>query len=635
MSRHSVTVDNLSYTYPSRSEPTLKNICLKVPAGSVVLITGPTGCGKSTLMKCLSGIIPHETGGVMTGRVQIGSLYDTREANLHQVTKQVGLVFQNPDEQIFATLVRDEVAFGPENRGAAEDRIEHLVAEALASVGLSDAVHQRTDELSGGQKQRVVIAGQLAVGHEILCLDEPFSQMDPLGAAALRQVLKHLAASRHKTILLVEHRVHEVAELVDRVVIMENGEILMDREAATAFDDLSPFRRLGLNVPQSAHLFARLGLKQRPLNTQDALTLLRENGRPKTTRLLSPESKAGDSCQDKRYMRAKGAPPGSLFLNFAMERSCRGYSVSILPRDPGELSVVQQKAGRCGEGGATGICSTSPLSNPPQTAQRISSNPAIAIDDLSFNYDAAMPLFENLSLAICPGERVAVMGPNGCGKTTLLLLIAGLLKPRCGRMHYYGEAMKAERVLGRCVGFLLQNPDLMLIRDTVVEELKFPLHNSRIPREKVEEKVREALDVLMIAPLQNDYCFALSKGQRLRTAVASLLTLDPAIMLLDEPTTGQDRNNISEMMAHFERMGKTVVFSTHDLATAIHHATRLLVMKRGRIRYDGPVRGYFTPAAFDPECALVPTDVMKIAQGLGIEESVATVDDFMAVWSKA
>jgi len=567
MRRYRVTVDHLSYTYPGRSEPTLKDIRLEVPEGSVVLITGPTGCGKSTLMKCLCGIIPHETGGVMTGRVQIGPLHDTRRANLHEVTKQVGLVFQNPDEQIFATLVRDEVAFGPENRGVAEERIDQLVAEALACVGLDGALRQRTDELSGGQKQRVVVAGQLAVGHEILCLDEPFSQMDPQGAAALREVLKHLAASRRTTILLVEHRVHEVAELVDRVVIMEKGEILLDLSAATAFDDLSPFRRLGLNVPQSADLFSRLGLKERPLKAEDALLLLRKKGRPKAARPPSPECEPGRGRRESKAL------------------------------DPG--------------------------TGPP---------PAVAIDALSFHYDPAKPLFEELTLAVHPGERVAVMGPNGCGKTTLLLLIAGLLNPLGGRIRYHGEALKAKQVLGRRVGFLLQNPDLMLVRDTVGEELTFPLHHGLIPREEVAGKVRDALEVMMIGPLQNDYCFALSKGQRLRTAVASLLTLDPPVILLDEPTTGQDRNNISEMMAHFERMGKTVIFSTHDLTTAIHHATRLLVMKKGRICYDGPPRDFFTPPAFDPECALVPGEVMKIAQGLGFEEPVATVDDFVALW---
>ncbi len=567
MSPYRVIVDHLCYTYPGRSEPTLKDIRLEVPEGSVVLITGPTGCGKSTLMKCLCGIIPHETGGVMSGRVQIGRLHDTRRANLHEVTKQVGLVFQNPDEQIFATLVRDEVAFGPENRGAAEDRIDQLVVEALASVGLSGALHQRTDELSGGQKQRVVVAGQLAVGHEILCLDEPFSQMDPQGASALREVLKQLATSRQTTILLVEHRVHEVAELVDRVVIMEKGQIVVDLNAATAFDDLAPFRRLGLNVPQSVDLFSRLGLKERPLKAEDALLLLQKNGRPKAHRPPSPKCESG-----------------------------RGH------RDSKALDL------------------------------RAGLTPAVAIDALSFHYDPAMPLFEELTLAVYPGERVAVMGPNGCGKTTLLLLIAGLLNPLSGQLRYDGESLKAKQVLGRRVGFLLQNPDLMLVRDTVGEELKFPLYHGRIPREKVAEKVRDALDAMMIAPLQNDYCFALSRGQRLRTAVAALLTLDPPVMLLDEPTTGQDRNNICEMMSHFERMGKTVIFSTHDFTTAIDHATRLLVMKRGRICYDGPSRDFFTPPTFDPECALVPSEVMKIARGLGLQESVATVDDFVALW---
>ncbi len=566
MSHHFVKIENLSYTYPGRSEPTLKNVSLDVPDGSVMLITGPTGCGKSTLMKCLSGIIPHESGGVMTGRVQIGHLKDTRRADIHSITEKVGLVFQNPDEQIFTSIVRDEVAFGPENRGLPESVTESLIAEALASVGLAEALDRRTDELSGGQKQRVVIAGQLAVGHDILCMDEPFSQMDPRGAAALRDALGLLARDHNKTIILVEHRVHEVAGFADRVVIMENGEIILDMDAARAFDDLSVYNRLGLNVPQSAELFARMGFKERPLDVSDALPLLRENGRVKN---IKP-------------------PP-------ADKEPCAGNSTGHGSRD----------------------------------------KPKIGIENITFYYNKTEPLFENLSLDIFPGERVAVMGANGCGKTTLLLLVAGLLKPRRGRVLYDGVVPKPGAVLGSRAGFLLQNPDLMLIRETVIEELRFPLRNSRVPREKMDVMVRSSLDVMMIEPLKNDYCFALSRGQRLRTAVASLLTPDPDIILLDEPTMGQDRNNISEMMDHFERMGKTLLFSTHDLATAVCHATRLLVMKKGCIHYDGTPKNYFTPSLFTPECALVPCDVMKIAWNMGVDAPVATVNDFISIWSGA
>ena len=564
MSHHFVKVKDLSYTYPGRTEPTLRDICLDVPDGSVVLITGPTGCGKSTLMKCFSGIIPHETGGVMTGRIQIGHLEDTRQADLHGITEKVGLVFQNPDEQIFTTMVRDEVAFGPENRGKSEQEIESRVVESLASVGLADALHRRTDELSGGQKQRVVIAGQLAVGHDILCLDEPFSQMDPQGAAALRETLKHLAKSHNTTIILVEHRVHEVAEFVDQVVIMEQGRIIMDLNADSAFKDLTPFRRLGLNVPQSAELFERMDLPQRPLTAEAALSILEDNGNLKGVHLRAEEK------------TNKNAHPGSV-------------------RD-----------------GQSKIC----------------------IEDVSFHYNRNEPLFDNLNLNIRPGERVAVMGPNGCGKTTLLLLIAGLLKPRTGRILYDGKASSPASVLGGWAGFLLQNPDLMLIRETVADELFFPLRNSRVPADAARERMQSALDVMMIEPLKNDYCFALSRGQRLRTAVASLLTLEPEIVLLDEPTTGQDRNNINEMMNHFERSGKAMVFSTHDLPTALLHATRLLVMKRGAIQYDGPPRDYFSQDVFDPASALVPGDVTKIAWELGIEAPVTSVDDFISLWGR-
>jgi len=605
MNRSSMTVDNLCYTYPGRTAPALKNICLDVPRGSVVLITGPTGCGKSTLLKCVCGIVPHETGGVMTGRIRIGSLHDTRRASLSEIARQVGLVFQNPDEQIFATTVRDEIGFGPENRGIPEDSVERIVAEALTCVGLPDAVHKRIVELSGGQKQRVVIAGQLAVGHEILCLDEPFSQMDPRSASSLREVLRHLASTRRRTIILVEHRVHEVADLVNRVVIMENGAISMDRDAPAAFDDLSTFRRLGLNVPQSADLFERLGFRERPLDAARALALLRERAGPAT---INP--RASDPIAGIRM--------GNVYIGISASPPCSPSSgLEQIPAYP--------------SGPARGSRST-PLGTCHQERRP---DFAIEIDELAFHYDPARPLFEDLRLSISAGERLAVMGPNGCGKTTLLLLIAGLLKPLRGVIRYDGETVKRERVLGRRAGLLLQNPDLMLIRDTVDEELLFPLHNNGTYGKEAERKAREALEVMMIAPLQNDYCFALSRGQRLRTAVASLLTLAPPVMLLDEPTTGQDRNNISEMMAHFEHTPTTVVFSTHDLSTAICHATRLLVLKDGRIRYDGRPTGFFRPSEFDPECALVPADVMRIAQGLGIEEPVATVDDLVAAWSGA
>lgn len=605
MNRSVMTVDNLCYTYPGRAAPALRNICLDVPQGSIVLITGPTGCGKSTLLKCVCGIVPHETGGVMTGRIQVGGLHDTRQASLSEIARQVGLVFQNPDEQIFAATVRDEVGFGPENKGMPEDRVERIVAEALACVGLPDAVHKRIDELSGGQKQRVVIAGQLAVGHEILCLDEPFSQMDPQSASSLREVLRYLASTHRRTIILVEHRVHEVADLVNRVVIIENGMISMDRDAPAAFDDLSIFRRLGLNVPQSADLFERLGFRERPLDAARALALLRERVRPATIHRSASDPRAGICA-------------ANVNISISASPSCAPSSgLEQNPAHPAGPACSLQSAART-------TC--------PQGRR---SDSALEIDGLAFHYDSARPLFEDLCLSISVGERLAVMGPNGCGKTTLLLLIAGLLKPLRGGIRYGGEAVKMERVLGRRAGLLLQNPDLMLIRDTVDEELLFPLHNNGTEGKEAERKVREALDVMMIAPLQNDYCFALSRGQRLRTVVASLLTLAPPVLLLDEPTTGQDRNNISEMMAYFERTPTTVVFSTHDLSTAICHATRLLVLKDGRIRYDGRPTGFFRPSLFDPECALVPADVMRIAQGLGIEEPVATVDDLVAAWSGA
>lgn len=546
-----IEIKDLWYTYPGRSEPTLKGVNLKIEEGEFILLTGPTGCGKSTLLKTLNGIIPHESGGVFSGSIKIAGI-DTADSNQMELSRRVGLVFQNPDDQIFSTTVEDEVAFGPENLCFEREEIDKKVGEALGMVGMSGHRLNSTNTLSGGQKQRVCIASMLAMMPDILAMDEPVSQMDPVGTQDILNTVRELNRKMKITILLVEHRLHELALFADRVVIMDSGKIIFDQPASKAFDHLEIFHRLGLRVPESVELCHTLGIKASPLSAEETFPLL-NNGyfKEKTRRYLT-------------------RPDPEKRIN--------------LP----ECSIDNTE-------------------------------PLISIRDLWSGYDKNKMVLKGINLEIRRGERVAVMGTNGSGKSTLLLNLAAILKPYKGRVKVFGEDTKSKNpysFAGR-IGFVFQNPDLMLFCDSAEEEAKFgPV---QLKFEDIEERARISLEAMSILNLKQDLPQSLSRGQRLRTAVASVLSIDPELILLDEPTTGQDRANIEQMMDYFKNKGSTLVFCTHDIEIAMLYATRILVMNEGQIIADGKGRDVIKNIDILRKASLTQPPVVEIANYLGID----------------
>ncbi|MCD6561009.1 MAG: ABC transporter ATP-binding protein, partial [Deltaproteobacteria bacterium] len=223
-----IKIKNLGFTYQGRDEPTLKNLNLHVEAGEFILVAGPTGCGKTTLLRTLNGLIPHETAGIMKGSVFVAGK-DTKKSPMAELTRKVGLVFQNPDDQIFSTRVEDEVAFGPENLCFQQKEIEKSIDYALSAVGLNEFRNRATASLSGGEKQRLTIASALAMQPLVLALDEPFSQMDITGTREILDIIRKLNREG-MTIILVEHRIPAVFRHVSRIIIMEKGRILLDED---------------------------------------------------------------------------------------------------------------------------------------------------------------------------------------------------------------------------------------------------------------------------------------------------------------------------------------------------------------------------------------------------------------------
>jgi len=574
-----IEIKDLWYTYPGRSEPTLKGINLRVEKGEFVLLTGPTGCGKSTLLKTLNGIIPHESGGILSGSVKVKGM-ETTDSNQMEISKEVGLVFQNPDDQIFSTIVEDEVAFGPENLCFEQKEIDKKVTEALQIVGMSDHRLDSTNSLSGGQKQRICIASMLAMNPEILAMDEPVSQMDPMGTHEVLNTVRELNRKLKTTILLVEHRLHELAPFVDRVVIMDNGKIVFDQPASKAFDNLEIFYRLGLRIPEPVELCHSLGIKASPLSVSGALAVLdreiiKENNRIPQL-LLNP-----DENPVTRTSSRKASVENNAFENNDSENNAHRNNTSENNDSENNDSII-------------------------------------SIQDLWSGYEKNKMILKGINLEISKGERVAIMGTNGSGKSTLLLHLAAILKPDKGSVRVFGEETRSKNPYSFAgkVGFVFQNPDLMLFCDSAEEEVRFgPV---QLKYSNVEERVRNSLEAMSILPLRHDLPQALSRGQRLRTAVASVLSINPELILLDEPTTGQDRVNIEQMMDFFKNNNSTLIFCTHDIEVAMSYATRILVMNEGKIIADGKGREVIKDTETLRKASLTQPPVVEIANHLGI-----------------
>ena len=549
-----IQIEKLTYSYPGRSESTLVDVNLRVDRGEFVLLTGPTGCGKSTLLKTVNGLIPHLLGGALAGRVRVDGI-ETCEAGMASLSQKVGLVFQNPDDQIFSTMVLDEVAFGPENLALPREEIRRRVARVLEAVGLEGLEHRSTQMLSGGQKQRLVVASVLSMAPDILLLDEPFSQLDPRGAREVLEVVRRLNG-KGMTVVLVEHRIHEVIDAATRMVVMDQGRILLDGSPREVFEHGHVLGRLGLRIPDSVVFSWKMGFDEVALNLEEVERKL--DGQ----RSIAP--------------RAVKAVPG------AEPMRCRPGGEAVLEAE-GVSFGYQRKAGR---------------------------------------------ILDEVSLGIQRGEMVSLMGNNGSGKSTLLLHFAGLLKPWVGVVRVLGRDLRKSNPweLAGEVGMVFQNPTLMLFNDTVRQELEFGPRALRKDGETIERTVSEIARTLGVAPFEGDNPLALSGGQRLRVALGAVLSMRPRVVLLDEPTSGQDKGNCDSLLQHLQtlaRNGSTVLFSTHDIDAAVRWSNRLVVMNGGRIVADGPPGEVVRRAEVMAQACLRPPLSYEIGRLMHIEAFTA------------
>ncbi|MGQ9759336.1 MAG: energy-coupling factor ABC transporter ATP-binding protein [Candidatus Methanomethylicaceae archaeon] len=260
-----VEVRSLSYSYPGSTRPSLWNINLSVEEGEFLLLTGPSGCGKTTLCRCLNGLIPNSYGGDFSGQVLINGLLTT-EHPVYEIAQHVGLVFQNPENELFCTSVEREVAFGPENLALPRDEIRKRVEESLAMVGISHLRDKSPEELSGGEQQKVAVAALLAMRPKILVLDEPTANLDPMSARSVLNTLLNLNKESGITTILVEHRLDMVAHMADRCAILNDGRLtLIGSPEDVLYSEEA--EAIGIGIPKVVQVAKALGLKKRPLTS--------------------------------------------------------------------------------------------------------------------------------------------------------------------------------------------------------------------------------------------------------------------------------------------------------------------------------------------------------------------------------
>ena len=529
-----IDIQNVSYTYPNMSEPTLRGIDLHINDGEFVLLLGASGSGKSTLIQCLNGLVPKIAGGNLEGEIVINGK-DVRNYKVHQMASDVGIIFQNPDTQLFSLTVGKDIAFGPENLGMPKEEILGRIDRAMHTIGMGDMRDRFVFTLSGGEKQRVAIAGTLAMEPHVMVLDEPTSDLDPVGTGEVLSLVRKLNQEKNMTIILIEHKIDEVVHLADRVVVMDQGKIIMDDTPDIIFGDgHDQLKSIGIALPQLSEISHAM-----------------KNG-------------SGDF---------EGDLPTDSSYNTMLSRLCQ-----LLRDKPANIARFR-------------VAHTPPTRTAPK--------PKIEIKNLRHTFEDGKVALDGINLMIPEGDFVALIGHNGAGKTTLINHLIGFLKPDNGTIFIDGNDISGMRVatLAQSVGYLFQNPDNQIFTDSVTKELKFGLENIKLRDTLIEERVNRAISMMELGEFRDRHPHSLSRGQRQRLAVASILAMEPDIIVLDEPTTGQDWGHVNKFLQqirHLNELGKTIILVTHDMNLVAGYARRTVVMDHGTIVLDGDTRHVFS-----------------------------------------
>ncbi|MCD6515187.1 MAG: ATP-binding cassette domain-containing protein [Candidatus Odinarchaeota archaeon] len=567
---YAVEIENYSWKYEGSKFWALDGINLKVKRGEFIGIIGPSGAGKSTLCLSLNGLIPFRVRGVLKGHVKIFGK-PTIESSIYELSKKVGMVFQDPETQFVTMSVKDEIVFGMENFGVSPDEMRKRLDWSLKTVRLEGTLEKAPTELSGGQKQRVAIASILVLYPEIFVLDEPTSDLDPIGKAEVFETIAKIREEFNATMIVVEHEIEQISKYADRLILMNEGKILLDAPTDEFFEQLELIENVGESAPQVTELFYK--------------------------------------------MRKKGKYSGKLPLTL---EEAYDTAKKVLPKRKVDVpEIIEDNV----------------------QSENESKNIVIKTINLTHVYPDGTVAIKDINLEVYRGDFIAIIGQNGSGKTTLVKHFNGLLYPTSGKVLIEGVDTTSKEIknLFSKVGYVFQNPDHQLFCHTVWEEVTFAPKNMGLPEDEVERRGKEALELVGLTRLADEHPFFLGKGQRQRLAVASVLSMKPEILIVDEPMTGQDWKQAFALMELFKKINEkenvTVIIITHNMRLVAEYTKRVIIMAQGRKLYDGPTRKAFLNEDVLSEAFLRPPMITEFGMLLhdeyGIPKNVLSVDEMM------
>jgi len=564
---YDILMEDVSWKYEEGGKEALKGVDLKVRKGETVVITGPSGAGKTTLCRCINGLIPHFYSGELKGNINVCGM-DTRTSTITDISRKVGICFDNPSNQLFCATVFEEVAFGPQNLCATKDELMERVSEALRFCRLEEYKDKNPHALSGGEKQSVAIAASIAMRPEICILDEPTANLDSFGTMLVLDALRKLTGMEKKTTILVEHKLQYTLPIADRLIILDNGEILADGPPKKVLCDAELLQKTQIQVPYVTVLAHKL------------LKKVSEHNLPITI------------------------DEGTKFLKELFNK--KKFKPSLA-----KLNASQSKRQR---------------------------SPIITCKDVCYKYLDGTVALRGINLEIYEGEFLGLIGKNGSGKTTLAKLFNGLYKPTEGNVVVDTMDTKNTQIekLASTVGYSFQNPDDQIFAKTVQEELAFGPKNLKLPLEEVQRRVEEVAREVGIYEYLDENPFLLSQGLRQRVAVASVLTMNPKVLVIDEPTTGQDYARCKIIMDLAKRLhdkGKTVIVISHNMDLIAEYCERLVVMLNGQVLAVGPTREIFCQPDLIAKSSLEPPQVTQLSLVLkdyGFPPNVLTINEMSA-----
>lgn len=546
----------------------LDGVDLNIEDGEFFCILGGNGSGKSTFAKHLNALLQPDAG-----TVRINGMDASDPELVYDIRSTAGMVFQNPDDQLVATLVEDDVAFGPENLGVPSAQIAQRVREALKGVGLVGFERHETHALSGGQKQRVALAGVLAMEPRVLILDEASSMLDPRGRKGLMKAC-HVLHERGMTIVMITHFMEEAAE-ADRVAVFRAGRVAMlgtPEEILTRADGLV---ELNLDMPASCCLGMALRAKGVPVHARvREADMVAEIAQVYADR--SGEDTAGrPSASDSRVLdNVSSATDGTAVSEPVIEISHLSHSYSLSARERRRWRKRSATAGKSNKQALWGNDPSSPWA------------------------------LRDVSLTVRRGEFLGLAGHTGSGKSTLVQHLNGLIRPQEGFVRALGLDLankKDAAAVKAKVGVVFQYPERQLFAETVTQDVAFGPHNLGLPQDEVDRRVESSLSRvgLDLSTVGDKSPFELSGGQQRRVAFAGVLAMEPEVLVLDEPMAGLDpaaRSDFLELIDRLHHGGLTVVMVSHSMDDLANCCDRIVVMNEGAVFAEGTPAQVFAHA---------------------------------------